>query len=75
MHVNVPTEEMTSRTEVATSVNAETKTRVHSEARTKAGTRISQTSVVKRLRGSNRLVGTTKDLTVGGTTTEWDANN
>jgi hypothetical protein len=73
--VNVLTDQRTWRTEAATNDNAETTTRAHSEARTKAGTRISQTSAVKTLKGSNRKAGTTKVQTVGGTTTEWGANN
>ena len=73
--VNVLQDQKTWRTEAATNDNAETTTRAHSEARTKAGTRISQTSAVKTLKGSNRKAGTTKVQTVGGTTTEWGANN
>ena len=73
--VNVLTDQRTWRTEVATNDNAETTTRAHSEARTKAGTKISQTSAVRTLKGSNRKAGTTKVQTVGGTTTEWGANN
>ena len=73
--VIVLTDPMKWRTEVATNDSGETTTRAHSEAKMKAGTRISQTSAVKMLRGSNRRAGTTKVLTVGGTTTERGANN
>lgn len=69
--VNVLTDQRKWRTEAATNDNAETTTRAHSEARMMAGTRISQTSAIKTLKGSNRKAGTTKVQTVGGTTTEW----